>query len=227
MRTAWLLAAVLVITTACSTTQQVAVRENPTICAFLGDNCTELTKGSEGQFGLRWVNPQANLTQYNKVIVNVVGFFGSDVKKVPPKDQETLTALFQKELVEALSKRFEVVEEPGPGVMRLQVALLDAEAATPGLRTISMVIPQARLLSTISRGITGKYPFTGGSEAAGKITDSVSGEILGIAADRRIGGGSIRTAGQWQWGDAENVIKEWSQMAADRIYAYTSGAAKP
>jgi hypothetical protein len=30
-----------------------------------------------------------------------------------------------------------------------------------------------------------------------------------------------------QWGDAENAIKGWSKLAADRLYAYTSGAAKP
>ena len=211
----------------CSTTEQVAVKEQPAVCGFLGDSCRHLEKGGEGQAGMRWVNPKAKLTQYNKIIVDVVGFFGSDAAKVPPKDQEMLTALFQKSLTEALASRFQVVDQPGRGVMRMQVALLDAEAATPGMRSISMVIPQARLLSTGAYAITGKYPFAGGGQAAAKITDSVTGEILGVAVDRRVGGGSVETAGQWQWGDAENVIKTWSQFAVDRLYAYTSGAIKP
>jgi hypothetical protein len=231
MKAAVLLPAVIVLvfTTACATTERVAVKENPTVCAFLGDNCDQMTKGAQGQAGLRWVNPnpRSSFTQYSKVIVDVVGFFGSDASKVPPKDQEALTALFKKSLTDAMATRFQVVEEPGPGTMRLQVAILDAEAATPGLRTISMVIPQARLLSTGAYAITGKYPFTGGGEAAAKITDSVTGEILAIGVDRRVGGGSITTAAQWQWGDAENVIKAWSQLAVNRIYTYTSGAAKP
>lgn len=42
-----------------------------------------------------------------------------------------------------------------------------------------------------------------------------------------MGGGSVETAAQWEWGDAENVIKAWSQLAADRLYAYTSGQVKP
>ena len=225
--TALILAAiVLVLTAACATTERVAVKENPTVCAFLGDNCDKMTKGAEGQPGLRWVNTSAKLTQYNKVIIDVVGFYGSDASKVSPKEEEALTGLFKKELTEAMAKRFQVVDEPGPGVMRLQVALLDAEAATPGLRSITMVIPQARLLSTGAYAITGKYPFTGGGEAAAKLTDSVTGEVLGIAVDRRVGGGSIKTAAQWQWGDAENAIKAWSELASNRIYAYTSGAAK-
>jgi hypothetical protein len=218
---------VLVFVTGCATTQQVAVEQQPAVCGFLGDSCRDLAKGGEGQAGLRWVNPRARLTQYNKVIVDVVGFFGSDAAKVPPKDQEALTTLFQKSLTEALAKKYQVVDQPGPGVMRLQVALLDAAAATPGLRSISMVIPQARLLSTGAYVVTGKYPFTGGAQAAAKITDSVTGEVLAAAADRRVGGGSVETAGQWQWGDAENVIKAWSQLAADRLYGSTSGATKP
>ena len=32
---------------------------------------------------------------------------------------------------------------------------------------------------------------------------------------------------QRQWGDAENMIKAWSQLLADGMYAYTSGARKP
>ena len=220
-------AVILVLATGCATTQRVAVEQQPAVCGFLGESCNELKKGGEGQAGLRWVNPRAQIIQYNKVIIDVVGFYGADAAKVSPKDQAALTALFQKSLIEALATRYQVVDQPGPGVMRVQVAILDAEAATPGLRTVSMVIPQARLLSTGYYAVSGKYPFVGGGQAAGKITDSVTGEVLGAAVDRRVGGGSIETAAQWQWGDAENVIKTWSQLTADRLYAYTSGAAKP
>jgi Protein of unknown function (DUF3313) len=227
MKTFVLAATVLLCSAACATTDRAEVRDNPTICAFLGESCQQMTKGDEGQFGLRWINRNAKLVQYNKVIIDVVGFFGADASKVSPKQQEALTGLFKKSLSDALARRFQVVDEAGPGTMRIQVALLDAEAATPGLRTVTMVIPQARLLSTGAYAITGKYPFTGGGEAAAKITDSLTGEILAIAADRRLGGGSVKTAGQWQWGDAENVIKEWSELASERLYAYTSGTVKP
>jgi uncharacterized protein DUF3313 len=199
MKVAFGLTMVVVLFVAgCATTERVAMKDQPAVCGFLGDSCRDLEKGSEGQPGMRWVNPKAQPTQYNKVIVDVVGFFGSDATKVAPKDKEVLTALFQKSLTEALAKRYQIVDQAGPGVMRVQVALLDAEAATPGMRSISMVIPQARLLSTGAYAVTGKYPFAGGGEAAAKITDSVSGQVLGVAADRRVGGGSVETAGQWQ-----------------------------
>jgi Protein of unknown function (DUF3313) len=133
--------------------------------------------------------------------VEVVGFFGADVSKVSPADQERLTALFQQSLTDALATKYQVVDQPAPGTVQLQVVILDAEAATPGLRSVSMAIPQARLLGTGYYAVSGKYPF--------------------------VGGGALQTAAQWQWGDAENAIKAWSQLLADGMYAYTSGARKP
>ena len=52
-------------------------------------------------------------------------------------------------------------------------------------------------------------------------------QVLGAGVDRRAGGGSITTAAQWQWADAENAIKLWASEIADVMYAYTSGQKKP
>jgi hypothetical protein len=90
-----------------------------------------------------------------------------------------------------------------------------------------MVVPQLRVLSTGYRLVAGKYPFAGSGEAAAKITDAETGQLLGAAVDRRSGGGAFQSAAVWQWGDAENAVKKWSEMVADNLYAYTSGAKKP
>jgi len=229
MRTVVGLAAVILLLVAgCATTERMTVKESPAACAFLGeDTCDHLKPGAKGEAGLRYVNPQAKMTQYNKVMVGVVGFFGSDAAKVPPKEQQALTDLFYKSLNEALAKKYQVVDEAGPGVARVQVAVLDVEAATPGVRSVSMAIPQARVLSAGYALVAGKYPFAGEGQAAAKVTDSVTGEVLAAGVDRRAGGGSIKTVAQWQWGDAENAVKQWSEMIANGLHAYTSGAKKP
>lgn len=221
-------AMVVLVVTGCATTEQVAVQDQPAVCGFLGaDVCRQLTPGQEGEAGLRWVNPKAQMTQYKKVMINMIGFFGSDPSKVPPKDQQALTDTFAKALNEELAKKYEVVDQPGPGVVKVQVAILDAEAATPGMRSISMAVPQMRLLSTGASFATGKFPFAGGAEAAAKLSDAVTGEVLAAGVDRRVGGGSIKTVAQWEWGDAENAMKAWAAMIATKMYAYTSGAKKP
>ena len=51
-------------------------------------------------------------------------------------------------------------------------------------------------------------------------------QVLGAGVDRRAGGGAIKTVAQWQWGDAENAIKDWASLLADGMYAYPSGEKK-
>ena len=229
MRVFLVLAAVIVLLGAgCATTQRQTVQQSPAICGFLGDDvCNELKPGAKGEAGLRHVNPKGMFTQYDKVMIVVVGFFGSDPGKVQSQDEQRLTNVFYKNLHEALAKRYQVVDEAGPGVMKVEVALLDAEAATPGVRSVTMVVPQLRVLSVGYALVAGRYPFSGGGQAAAKISDSVTEQVLGVAVDRRAGGGALQTAAQWQWGDAENAIKAWSSQLADGMHAYTSGEKKP
>jgi len=209
----------------CAVTQQAPV-QRVGASGFLGDTSV-LTAGDKDQASLRYVSPAAQWTQYKKVLLEPVTFWGDDKTKISAKDQQMLCNFLHEQLADQLGKKYELVNEPGPGVMRLQVALVDAESATPVLRTVSMVIPQARLLSSLKYLATGTYPFIGGAEAEAKMTDSVTGQLLGEWVDKRVGGGSIKTAAQWEWGDAENAMKEWATLAATKLSSWTSGAVKP
>src|SRR5205814_7176602 len=168
-------------------------------------------------------SPAAKWTQYRKIMIQPVTFWSDEQSKVAVADQQRMVNFLYGALNEQLSKQFQIVDQDGPDVMKLQVALTDVAAATPGLRTITMAVPQARLLSTVKRGATGSYPFVGGAQAEFKLTDSMTGDILVAGLDRRMGGGSVATAAQWQWGDAENVMKEWAKLAAERLSAWTKG----
>ncbi len=223
-----LAAVMLLLGVGCATTVQRTVERSPAICGFLGaEVCEQLQPGEREQAGLRYVNPKGIFTQYDKVMVVVVGFFASDSSKVPPQDEQRLTNLLYKSLHEALVKRYQVVDEAGPKVMKVEVALLDAEAATAGARSVTMVVPQLRVLGTGYAAVAGRYPFSGEASATVKVSDSMTEQILGAGADRRAGGGSASAAAQWQWGDAENAIKLWASRLADGMYAYTSGEKKP
>jgi len=228
-RTAWIgrvMVMLMLIGTmaGCAVTQKQSVEH--VASGFLGDTSL-LTPGDKEQASLRYVNPNAQWTKYNKVLLEPVTFWGDDKTKISAKDQQMLTNFLQEQLYQQLSQKYQMVNEPGEGVMRLQVAIVDAESATPVLRTVSMVIPQARLLSSLKYLATGTYPFIGGAQAEAKMTDSVTGELLGMWVDKRVGGGSIKTAAQWEWGDAENAMKEWATMAATKLSSWTSGAVKP
>jgi len=212
---------------ACTTTEQAKVSQADIKCGFLGAACAQLRPGAEGQIALRYVNPNAKWTQYKKIMIQPVTFWGDEQSKVSAEDQQRMVNFLYGALNQELAKQFQVVDVDGPDVMKLQVALTDVAAATPGLRTITMAIPQARLLSTVKRGATGSYPFVGGAQAEFKLTDSTTGQVLAAGVDRRIGGGSVTTAAQWEWGDAENVMNAWAKLAAERLAAWAKGTEKP
>ena len=215
------------IATACSTTQKAAVKEGSVNCAFLGGDCARLQPGSNNQMVLRWINPTAKWASYNQVLIEPVTFWGSDTSSVSAADQQSMTNFLYQALQTQVGQSFPLATAPGPGVMRLQVAITDVEAATPGLRTISTIIPQARALNTLKYAATGTYAFIGGAQAEGKTSDSVTGVVLAEAVDRRVGGGSLEAAAQWKWGDAENALTKMATVTAERLKAWTSGAQAP
>ena len=220
-----LLGLCLLLLSACSTTQKVAVNQADLNCAFLANDCALLTVGGKDQVGLRYLNPAAQWTQYNKIMIDPVTFWGGASTQISASDQQMLVNYFSQQLNKELGQKFQIVTQPGPGVMKLDVALVDAEAATPVMRSISMIVPQAHMLANLKYLATGTFPFVGGAQAEAKITDSVSGQILALAVDRRIGGGSFTTGFQWQWGDAENAVNHWAELTANRLSAWTSGTA--
>jgi hypothetical protein len=222
-----LLGLCLLLLSACATTQKVAINKADVNCAFLANECALLTPGGEGQAGLRYINPAAQWTRYNKIMINPVTFWSGSSTRVSPADQQTLVNYLSQQLTLQLGQKFEIVQQPGPGVMKLDAALVDMSSATPMLRTFSMMVPQARLLSSLKYLTTGSFPFVGGAQLELKISDSVSGDVLGLAVDRRIGGGALTNAFQWRWGDAENAVNHWAEMATNRLYSWTSGAATP
>lgn len=243
VRSAVIGVALAALAAGCATTQQVPVSEqSSTYCPFLGaEVCAKLTANDvPGRFsaaalgaggtpvvGLRWINPNAKWTQYDKVIVTPVTFWAGSKTNVSAADQHILTNYFYDAIRTAMAKKFQVVDEPGPGVLEIQVAIDDVSAATPVLRSLSMVIPQARALASLKYLATGTYAFVGGAQVEAKVVDAATGEVLAAAVDRRMGGGSLTTAAQWQWGDVENAMDAWSQQAADRLSSWTSGVPPP
>jgi len=217
----------VLLLSACTTTQKAPIEQASMSCGLLGDVCGKLTPGGKDQAGLRYINPSAQWTNYSKVKIEPVTFWGGDSTAVSATDQQVLVNYFSQQLKEQVGKKLEIVDSAGPGVLKLTVAMTDAETATPVLRSISMIIPQAHMLSNLKYLATGTFPFVGGAQVEAKITDSVSGDLLAAVADKRIGGGSFTTGFQWQWGDAENVIDKWCERTAERLSSWTSGQATP
>jgi hypothetical protein len=195
----------------------------PQPSGFLGNDYSLLTpptEGSDQKAMLRYLNPSASWNSYNKIMIAPVTFWAADDSKVSAADQQTLCNYAYNTFVKDLGKNFVIVDQPGPGVLKLSVALTDATSAVPVLRSISVVVPQARALSAIKMVATGTYAFVGSAQAAGKVNDSVSGQLLAAWVDKRVGGTSIKNVDVFEWGDTENAIDYWADELDQKLVSF-------
>ena len=195
----------------------------PAPSGFLGNDYSLLTPPAEGgdqKAMLRYVNPNANWSSYNKIMIAPVTFWAADDSKISGADQQALCNYMFTVLEKDLGKNFVIVNQPGPGVVKVSAALTDATAATPGLRSISVIVPQARALSVIKMAATGTYLFVGSAQGALKVNDSTSGQLLAAAVDKRVGGASITNVTVFQWGDAENAMDYWGKLIDERLVSF-------
>jgi Protein of unknown function (DUF3313) len=199
----------------------------PAATGFLGSDYSLLKPGQADQAALVYINPNVQWSQYDKIMLEPVEFWDGENSSISPEDQHMLTSYFYNQLKTDLQKNFTLVDQGGPGVMVLQVALINAKAATPVMRSVSLVVPQIRLANALQSMATGSYAFVGSAEAAGKVTDSQSGQLLAAAIDQREGGTSIKAAAQWQWGDAESAMNLWAEKTSERLESFRSGTAAP
>jgi hypothetical protein len=126
----------------------------PPPTGFLGKDYSLLQSGAPGpgqEAMLAYTDSSANFASYCKIMIAPVTYWADDDSKLSSYEQQILCNYFYSVLTEDFSKNFTVVDEPGPGVAKLTVALTDATSATPVLRTISVVEPHVRLLSMIKR----------------------------------------------------------------------------
>ncbi|MGH7925153.1 MAG: DUF3313 domain-containing protein [Candidatus Binatus sp.] len=189
----------------------------PAVAGFFGQDASLLQPGTGDQAAMSYLNPNAQWSQYQKIMLQPVEFWDDPSTKVSQSDQQMLGDYFYNQLKEDLSKNFTLVDQPGPGVLVLRVAIVNATTSTPGLRTVSVIVPQARVLNGIQSLATGSYAFAGSAEAEMKATDGATNQFLAGAIDKRAGGMAISQAAQWQWGDAKSAMDYWAQKITNRL----------
>ena len=170
-----------------------------------------LTRGTGDQALYRYQNPDAKGRRYTKMMVDPVL-----LKKSSELDAETLEN-YQKlannaavYLVAELRKDFQIVNSPEPGTLRITLAIIDAEPSSKVSNVLSSVIPIGIGISAIKGASTGKQSGVGEITAEFKLTDAMTGELLGAAVDRRVGGKDV--GGMFDnWYNADAGLKYWAK----------------
>lgn len=176
--------------------------------------------GVDGGADQVWAAPEiksaedfsAVISRYNKVIIDPIWISMGSTEAydgVQPVQLQALADLFHREIYNAIKHRFKVVQESGPGVMRLSYALTGVESPNRVLAATSTFMPIGLGISTVSRVITGEHTNVGSASTEMIATDSVTNKALFAAMDRRPGSKDLKKLVD-PLSDAKEAFKWWA-----------------
>jgi len=174
-------------------------------------NPSILQKGGEDQALYRYANPEAKIKQYDKVIIDPVIIVKE--AQLDADELENYKKLATNAFVylnDELKQDYEVVGSPVQGAMRVQLAIVDADSSKPGRSVLSSVMPIGIGVNAVKYAATGKQSGVGEITAEFKVTDAMSGALLGAALDRRVGGKAPQGITD-TWYNADEALKYWAK----------------
>jgi len=166
-----------------------------------------LQKGSGDEALYRYKSPKVNFSQYTKVIIDPILISkASELDSDEYANYEKLANNAYVYLARELEKQFKLVNSPEPGTIRVQMAIVDADTSKP-VRNVLSFTPIGLVLNLVKYTATGKQTSVGEVTGEVKLTDAMTGGLIGAALDRRVGGKS-----------AEGIYDTWSNADAGLQY---------
>lgn len=161
----------------------------PSRSGFLDDYTVLQPDPSDSNAEL-YVKPGVSLKAYDKVLLEPVAVrlpSGDERPAIDPADLETLRTTFQNTLTETLEPDYPLVNAPGPGVLRMRVAITDLVPTYPVVSLVVLALPFSFGVDFIASGGSGSPPYLGQTAFEGELRDSESGDLLVALTDRDMG----------------------------------------
>lgn len=225
----WLLRVVLLSALAlligCTTSQSKQARTVEK-SGFLGDY-SMLSPGGEGEALLFYENPEANWPSYNKIFLAPVAYYGG--RETYPKgftraDLQKLVNRFYYILYNDLAQDYQMVDEPAPDTLRIQVALTSVGESSQTADSVSAVAPViVNPIRNFAGSLSGETILAGQASIEAKITDGLTGKLLYAAVDRRVGQRSTSGSSTRRTADVEEIMWYWGDLARYRLCTLRGG----
>ena len=161
-------------------------------------------------------------SQYDKIMVDpILVYVSTDPSlqsTISQENEQYVINYFHSSLVDYIQKspHYSLAAGPGPGTIRVMIAITQLDASNVTLDAISTYIPQARLLSTVGTVHREKPAFVGEIGIEVKAKDANTGQLLAAGIDHRYGGK------KWgknidQWADVKNIIDYYNKVIMYRL----------
>lgn len=188
-----LLLASLLVASGCATNLTAGSGGQPAYAEFLSQP-GRLRPVTDGSGALAWVDTGADLKRFDKFLIEPIQVRLADDaghKTVDPAQLKTLTDSLHQSIVKALTPTYQVVTQPGPGVLRIRIALTDLVPTKPEYSVAALVVPYATVIDLASGAAAGQSagspPYLGRTGIAAMLIDTQNQQVVAEYADTRIG----------------------------------------
>ncbi len=193
------------------------------VSGFLGDYSALVPDAKNGDL-LLYEKDMYVLRKYNKFIFDPVTIYllpEAQARGIDPDDLERLAIYFRKAVTDELEKsgRYQIVTDPGPDVLELNVAITNAEP-TGGKK--NAVVKGAATVATV--GVAPGTSLLVPRLSVGKV--GIEGEMLdSVSGDRLVAFVTSKGGRRWfsgfnafkKWGDIEAAFRSWAKNFRERL----------
>lgn len=172
---------------------------------------------------MRWISPKLTAETYNKVMIDPVQFH----PEPQPSEQVNTEVLaqirdyFDTVLRERMSENYTLVDQPGPGVVRLRPAITGVVTSREALKAYQYL--PIGLIFTAAREATGTRPEQVVVAVEAELLDSQTGEQLGAVVRTGTGESLKGSSDQLTLSNVQPVLDHWADLAATQ----TAGFVRP
>ncbi len=167
---------------------------------------SEFKPSSEIRGALVYEHPAVTLKDFNKIIVEPIAVHfapSAEGVTIDPAKLNELAQYLHSQAVKALNEKYQVVNNSGPGVLRIRTAITGIERSIPILN----IHPGTKLLGI---GL-------GGASMEAEAVDSVTGERILAIVDSQHGNRMSLFAGLSEFSHAKQVMDMWVERFMSRL----------
>jgi len=202
---------------------------------FLSDYSHIKADGENGKV-YRYRAPSVDASRYHKLMIERIRIWlkpGTEDNGIDPAELKELVDYFHKAIVEAVQDAYPVVDEPGPDVLRVRIAVTDIVPNKVEASVVSLVVPYlwvGEASAGAAKGEPGSTPFVGEATLELEALDSVNGEQVAAYIETRVGKKYNWTEGVQKgvdaylkaystWAYTKQSMDDWAQLIRTRLDA--------
>ncbi|GJL60898.1 MAG: lipoprotein [Nitrospirales bacterium] len=187
---------------------------------FLTDY-TSLRPSPDDSGAWSYRKPGVNFKGYTHIILDPLVIWPSQHSEYGGVDTLTawkLALAFHESMSRALAGGYVIVEDPGPGVLRLRAALTDVLLERPAVSTPDQILPLANdLLIRASEKISGMNALEGEAAIEIEILDTQSQERLVAYVEKRMSPEILLTQDKDSLGPVLEIFDYWGKKLRQRL----------